>query len=564
MRRHLRELCRLRELRHHLPQLRRLPDTLPTSAHPRPPAARRAGPATRTRPRATIVVSMLGGALPAILLSQQPVALRGLPEDGLVGKAARADLSVRVQAGSVRPEDLHARLNGRPLPPQRTSSDGTFRVNLSRVPDGKHALSVLADRIPTPARARREFTVDTQPPRLDVPDQAWASSLTEPVTVGGTVSGATRVTADGEPVEVRDRRFRLRAQNPPATLRVTAADAAGNTTSATTRVGVKHPGMRAVHMTGPAWRSDALRKPTMAMIRQGKIDTVELDIKDESGHVGYDSDVALAGKIGAEKDYYDVEKVVNKLHSMDVRVVGRLVAFQDHTLARAAWKSGRRDRVIQTPGGKPFSGGYGRFAFTNFANEAVRQYNIDLAVDAARHGFDGILFDYIRRPDGDLGSMVFPGLETKPTASITSFMKRSARATHQAGAFLGASVFGVAATRPESIAQNIPQMAKHADYISPMVYPSHWRAGEYGVARPNSQPYKIVKRSLQDFQRAVAGTGAEVIPWLQDFSLGVTYGPGKVRAQIEAARDVGVDSFLLWSPHAEYTPAALQTPQARP
>jgi Putative glycosyl hydrolase domain/Polysaccharide deacetylase len=118
----------------------------------------------------------------------------------------------------------------------------------------------------------------------------------------------------------------------------------------------------------------------------------------------------------------------------------------------------------------------------------------------------------------------------------------------------------VAATRPTEVAQNIPMMASHVDYISAMVYPSHWAPGEYGVADPNAQPYDIVQRSLEDFQRDVRGTGARLVPWLQDFTLGSpTYGPRQVEDEIKGARDAGVDEFLLWDPAVTYTTSALDT-----
>ena len=106
-------------------------------------------------------------------------------------------------------------------------------------------------------------------------------------------------------------------------------------------------------------------------------------------------------------------------------------------------------------------------------------------------------------------------------------------------------------------------MARQVDYIAPMVYPSHWGRGEYNVANPNAQPFDIVYRSLFDFSRAVTRDGARVVPWLQDFSLGVTYGPAQVRAQIAAARTTGVDEFLLWDPGVTYTTGGLE-PNARP
>lgn len=516
------------------------------------------------RPRAKVLLPVLvlvvAAGVPLGLVAARPnLQIHGLAPGAVIGAGTLEDLRVRIDADGAEPANVEVLLDGEPLAP---SPSGEFRtVDLRGVPEGEHTLSVAAEAAfgLGATELQRRFTVDTTPPELDVDSEVWTSSFTEPFTFEGRVAGAARVSADGEHVDVRSGDFSVRVDSPPDTVELVAADAAGNTTRESVTVGVEHPGMRAVHMTAVSWTSDAVREPILDMIRQGKIDTVELDIKGESGQVGYDSDVPLAEEIDADKGHYDAAKAIDKLHDVGVRVVGRLVCFRDPVLAEAAWTSGQRDRVVQTPGGNAYSGGYGEYAFTNFANEAVRRYNIDLAVEAAKLGFDGILFDYIRRPDGSRESMVFPGLQESASASIADFVEESAGPIHEAGAFVGASVFGVAATRPDSVAQDIPKMAEHADYIAPMVYPSHWGPGEYGVARPNSEPHPIVERSLQDFRDQVEGSGAVVIPWLQDFSLGVSYGAAEVETQIDAARDAGLDSFLLWSPAASYTSAALSS-----
>jgi hypothetical protein len=215
---------------------------------------------------------------------------------------------------------------------------------------------------------------------------------------------------------------------------------------------------------------------------------------------------------------------------------------------------------VQTPSGSEYAG-YG--GFTNFANPVVRAYNVAIAVAAARAGVDEILYDYVRRPDGPRSSMRFPGLHGSPSAAIVHFLRQSRLALRPYGTFLGASVFGIAATRPDQVAQDVPEMARQVDYIAPLVYPSHWGAGEYGVANPNAQPFDIVARSLYDFAHDVTGTPARLVPWLQDFSLGVPYGRAQVRAQIAAARREGIDDFLLWDPNVTYTRTALD-PSARP
>jgi hypothetical protein len=59
------------------------------------------------------------------------------------------------------------------------------------------------------------------------------------------------------------------------------------------------------------------------------------------------------------------------------------------------------------------------------------------------------------------------------------------------------------------------------------------------------------------FRRAVRGTHALLVPWVQDFSFSRKYGLGEVEAQIEAARVAGAKGYLLWNPEGVYTEGAL-------
>jgi hypothetical protein len=174
------------------------------------------------------------------------------------------------------------------------------------------------------------------------------------------------------------------------------------------------------------------------------------------------------------------------------------------------------------------------------------------------------MFDYVRRPHGPLGSMRFPGTSTPASVGVANFVRDASGPIREHGAYLGLAVFGVSATRPKEVGQDIGAMAKYVDYVAPMVYPSHWGPGEYGVRNPNAQPYAIVHRSLKDFQKKVAGTTAEVMPWLQDFSLGVTYNVPQVKAQITATARDGIPSFLLWNAGCTYQGRALAVDPALP
>ncbi|MEJ7724826.1 MAG: putative glycoside hydrolase, partial [Ilumatobacteraceae bacterium] len=265
-------------------------------------------------------------------------------------------------------------------------------------------------------------------------------------------------------------------------------------------------------------------------------------------------------KVGAAQDYYDPEEAVAELHALDVRVIGRVVCFLDPTLASWAAENERPDLlVLDGSGSSPLANDYGTAAFTNLASAEVRDYQMDLATEAVSFGFDEILYDYVRRPEGDLTSMQFDGLKTAADVAVARFVAESSDRLDGTEALLGVSVFGIASTRPEQIAQDIQLLAPHVDYVSPMVYPSHWGDGEFGVADPVRQPGDIVRASVEDFHRVVAGSGAAVVPWLQDFDSGdVVYDVQKVSAQIDAARSTGSPGFLLWNPRSQYTVDALK------
>ncbi|MFI6867787.1 putative glycoside hydrolase [Nocardia sp. NPDC050406] len=403
-----------------------------------------------------------------------------------------------------------------------------------------------------------EPVASSRPLTLELAALDKVNSYRDRVTLRGTVTGAQTLTVDGKPIEIgADGAFVHELAHVPAGAVVMATDKAGNSVVRVVSASVEQPRIKAVHVTAHAWSHDGLREAVLDLARQGRINTVQLDIKDEDGVVGYVSQVPYARESGAASPIYDAPAALKTLHDMGLRVVGRIVAFRDPTLAQWAWHTGRPHWVAQSPGGQPYSSGYGAIAFTNFAEPEVRRYNIDLATEAARLGFDEVMYDYVRRPDGPLSQMSFAGLKVDPSVSIAEFLRESRGPVRDAGAGQSAAVFGIASTRPDQIAQDIPLIAPHVDYVAPMLYPSHWNSGEYGVANPNGQPYDITFRSLADFHRQVAGTGAKVIPWLQDFSLGVNYGDAEVRAQIDAARDQGIDSFFLWNAASRYHGGAI-------
>jgi hypothetical protein len=492
--------------------------------------------------------------------NQLQLRLAGVVDGTHLTPAAATDIELRVE---VEPADrlAVARVwaDGRDVTEEVSRSDEAI---VWRPPEelgeGHHELVV---EVPHPllgtSRATRSFTVDGTAPVLEVPPQLDPVAIDQPVTVEGRVDPEAVLLVDGERVDLDDEgRFSLAYEVPPAApLALAAMDPGGNVATGEVFVPVHHPGMRAVHVSAAGWAHDELRRSVLDMIDQGRIDTVQLDLKDEGGEIGYDSQVPLARRIGAAKAHYDLEAALAELHGRGVFVVGRVVAFRDPILAHSAWAEGRQDWVIQTRDGQPHPA-YGR-GFANFAHPEVRQYNIDVALEAARAGVDDILWDYIRRPEGSIDEMTIPHLADRPAVAVAGFLGEVYPQLRELGVYQGASVFGIAASRPEPVGQDIPMIARQSDYLAPMIYPSLWVSGEYRVPDPVGMPYEIVRASLLDFQAQVAGTGTAIFPWLQDFNLGRVYGPDEVRAQICGAASIGIDGWLLWSPQVRYNAAGV-------
>ena len=314
--------------------------------------------------------------------------------------------------------------------------------------------------------------------------------------------------------------------------------------------------MRGIHVTMALASLDGKVDEYLGLTREG-LNTIELDIKDELGEVGFRRPaVPLAHETGAAKRYYDPYEVARQVHARGVYLVGRIVVFEDPILS-----DHKRQYAIRTSNGGVWHTADG-LGWVNPYDERVWRYVTDLGEAAAKAGFDEIQFDYVRFPtDGDLSSAVFAGAGHKSKArAIAEFLKYASSRLKPLGVRVSADVFGLSATRNMKIGQRPDRIARYLDAIYPMVYPSHFGPGEYNIDNPNAQPGRTVALALRDFDVALRGSGTRLVPWLQDFSLGRTYTLADVRDQIQAARDAGAEGFLLWNAGGVYTRAALAGP----
>ena len=326
--------------------------------------------------------------------------------------------------------------------------------------------------------------------------------------------------------------------------------------------------VKAVYFTGRSAGTESRVDYLIQLASSTEINGVVIDIKDFSGHVLYDAGLSKPKEYGAIKPAIpDISSLVAKLHKNGIYAIARITVFQDPVLAAA------RPDLAVSDGSGLWMDNKG-LAWIDPAAKEAWDYNIAIAKDALARGFDEINFDYVRFPsDGNLKNMEFPFWNGKtPRRVVMGEFFRYAR-EELPGARISVDFFGLSTSNSYDlgIGQVIEDAYEHFDFVSPMVYPSHYSAGFLGYANPAEHPYEVVKRSMEDARARLesykrlrgfpAGRGAKLRPWLQDFSLKTDYTAEMVKSQIRAVREAAGDDFagfMLWNPSNIYTKEALE------
>jgi hypothetical protein len=287
-----------------------------------------------------------------------------------------------------------------------------------------------------------------------------------------------------------------------------------------------------------------------------------IDVK-EGGELSYRSSIPLVRQVGADRSYIrDVRAVLEPLRAAGIYPIARIVVFKDGTLAKA-----RPDWAIQRADGSLWLDNAAH-PWVDSYNRHVWDYNIAIAREAIELGFAEVQWDYVRFPDVPRSYMAtarWPAAAGRSKANaIREFLIYSRDQLSAYGVPVTADVFGltVSASDDMGIGQLWSGLVDATDVLLPMVYPSHFARGSYGIPRPNARPYGIVRKALEyALQRTPGDSGSATIrPWLQDFTLGVPrYDAAHVRAQIRAVYDAGLTEWVLWNPGSNYTVAALAT-----
>ncbi len=321
---------------------------------------------------------------------------------------------------------------------------------------------------------------------------------------------------------------------------------------------------RAVYLSFWGVGTASVREPVLKLAQSTPVNAVVIDVKGDLGYVSFKVSTPLAAEIGAQKiiTIPDVHALLERLHKQGFYAIARIVTFKDNLLCTA------RPGLAVHRNGKLFKDREG-LAWCDPFLPQVRAYNIDLAIDAAKAGFDEIEFDYVRFPDAKGVEFSRASTDESRPEAITGFLTEARRKLVPYNVFLAADVFGYICWNKgdTGIGQRISDVAGVLDYISPMLYPSGFSFGIPNYRNPVEHPYEIVRLTLD---RAAERARIEPIrfrPWLQAFADYAfdkrRFGSKEIQEQIEAAQKFGSDGWLLWNPKNVYSADAMRVSEPR-
>ena len=303
-------------------------------------------------------------------------------------------------------------------------------------------------------------------------------------------------------------------------------------------------GVKGIYLSGYHFLKEEKMDTIRNILSNTVVNTIVLDVKTDNGHLLYDSEILEVEELKNERIKYDTQTLKSFKEEFNIYLIGRIVAFQDPIFSRIYPQSAITD--ISTS--KPYSqdGQY----FLDPSDSTSREYVLNVALEACLLGFDEIQFDYIRYPDTSYRGLVFDeesNFENR-TKNINSFLQNATNLLHDNGCLASADIFGYVlnAKSDNGIGQYLETIVNTVDFISPMVYPSHYSKGSFGYSYPNNFPYEVVTAALNDgLSRGVQEKSLR--PFLQGF----WHSSEDVRLNIKAAEDKGLD-WIIWNNSSVY------------
>lgn len=306
----------------------------------------------------------------------------------------------------------------------------------------------------------------------------------------------------------------------------------------------KFNGVKGIYLNSYDFLNSEKMSSIKTIIDETVVNTLVIDVKTDHGHLMYDSNVQESYEINNERIKFSKESLKDLKTNHNIYLIGRVVAFQDPLFAKTYEESS----VFDSKTNSIFSQN-GQY-FLDPSDQKSRNYVLNVAIEACRLGFDEIQFDYIRYPDTVHSNLVYKEESTfnNRTRNINSFLDDATKILHGEGCLVSADIFGyVLQTKSDNgIGQHLESIVKSVDFISPMVYPSHYSNGSFGYQYPNKYPYEVISAALNDG----LSRGIE-IKQLRPYLQGFWHTTEDVRLNIKAAEDMGLD-WIIWNNSSMY------------
>ncbi len=314
---------------------------------------------------------------------------------------------------------------------------------------------------------------------------------------------------------------------------------------------------KGIYLTAQSAANPAKVEAMIKLIDSTELNAVVIDTKDYTGKILYPTKVPLAVELKtAHPVMKDVPGIIKKFHDKNIYVIARQTVFQDPALANA-----KPSLAIGSKKGGLWRDNLG-LAWVDPTKKEVWDYNVELAKESIALGFDEINFDYVRFPtDGNLSLAVFATGTARRHENMATFYKYLSDSLFDEPAYISLDFFGFVMERHDGmlIGQRLVDANQVVDYISPMMYPSHYPKGYLGFENPAANPGAVISNGMKQGSKYFSSsTRAEVRPWLQAFHIGARYDASKIRAQIDAVEKYPNGGWLLWNASNNYSAAGLK------
>ena len=298
-----------------------------------------------------------------------------------------------------------------------------------------------------------------------------------------------------------------------------------------------------------------------------EVNSFVIDVKDDMGYLTFASEnetLKEAGMILAKPPIDNMDEVINELCEADIYPIARVVAFKDNVLPVH-----HPERAVKKLDGSIYTTS-SQDTWLDPYNKENWKYLLEVSKEAVNKGFKEIQFDYVRFHESMNENRVILDDQKSKSEIITEFIKYICKHLQKEGIKVSADVFGAVVLSDidaEIVGQDFKEMSKYLDYICPMVYPSHYAKGTFGIEYPHIDVYEIIYQTMKLGQNKLENEQgqikATIRPWLQDFTIKNIepywkYGPEEIGKQIEGAYAAGIEEWLFWNAAGRYTEEGLK------